>query len=63
MITIFTWLMALLCPNPSHTTANHGSCNLKHKTTISSNAAKDTGGETGGLPTPPPPPPPPPPGH
>lgn len=59
MITIIIWFTALLCPNPSHTAANHGSCNLIHMTTVSSNAEGDTGGETGGLPTPPPPPPPP----
>ncbi|MFT3679784.1 MAG: hypothetical protein QM791_05905 [Ferruginibacter sp.] len=57
MLEFIIWVAAFLCPNPNHTAANHGSCNLIHITTGTSTA--DTGGETGGHPTPPPTPPPP----
>ncbi len=61
MLELIIWLGALLCPNPKHTVQNHGSCNLIHLGTVTTNAdGDDTGGETGGLPHPPPPPPPPP---
>jgi hypothetical protein len=60
---MFTWIIlfwAWVCPNPNHTSGNHGNCNLIH---ISASAeSDDTGGETGNLPPKPPTPPPPPPG-
>jgi hypothetical protein len=62
MINLIIWFAAFLCPNPNHTTGNHGSCNMIHVTTVS-NSAQDTGGETGGTPKPPVPPPPPPTGN
>lgn len=64
MINIIIWLGAFLCPNPTHTIDNHGSCSLVHFAASSQNDEEDTGGETGGHhpPSTPPPPPPPPPG-
>lgn len=62
MIELIIWLWASLCPNPSHTIDNHGSCPLVHVSATTTNGG-DTGGETGDLPPKPPvPPPPPPPG-
>ncbi|HMK04166.1 MAG TPA: hypothetical protein VK489_08245 [Ferruginibacter sp.] len=57
MISIIIWFASFFCPNPGHTTNNHGSCTLIHTTTPTPDS--DTGGETGGTPKPPPPPPPP----
>jgi len=62
MINLVIWFAALLCTNPHHTAANHGSCKLVHivaNDPDDPNDPGDTGGETGGTHNPPPPPPPP----
>ena len=63
MINWIFWFLVFLCPNPTHTPANHGNCNLIHGSATNyfgENPDDSTGGETGGgRPRPPFPPPPP----